>query len=100
MKVPCLLLRPIAEMEKYGCIGRAACANFSQLCYFLFCFHAFKKKRFLAFFVQIRPFLLILHDFGHFFAHILCANFSGLKFCVCKLFPSDPLSASESYILM
>ena len=30
-----------AEMEKDAPSAPAACANFSQLCYFLFVFHAF-----------------------------------------------------------
>ena len=63
----------LAEMEKGGRSGRAECANFSQLCSFLFVFHAFFAK-FLAF-------LLIFARFWAFFAHILCPYFSGSKFC-------------------
>ena len=37
-------------------------------------------ERCLPFFVQFLACLLIWHDFLHFFAHILCANFSGSKF--------------------
>ena len=43
-------------MEKGDRSGRAACANFSHLCYFCFVFTPFKKNK------QCLAFLLILHN--------------------------------------
>ena len=65
-------LSRMAEMEKDGCSGRAACADFSQLCYFL-------------------PFLCASFAFLWYFCTIFfiiyctyfCANYSESKFSVC-----------------
>ena len=58
-------------MEKDGRSGRAACAIYSQLYYFLF-FSCILLNVF-AFFVQFWAFLLILHDFGN-LLHIFCVQ--------------------------
>ena len=35
--------------------------------------------------MQFLPFLVVFAQFIPFFAHILCANFSGLMLCLCYL---------------
>ena len=57
-------------MEKDGRSGRAACANFSQLYYFVVVFFMCFVKVF-GLFLQLLAFLLILQDFEH-ILHIFC----------------------------
>ena len=62
--------RGTPEIEKGGRSGPAACANFSQLCYFLFLFTRFKKvffNLFCAFFVMFANFCAILSIFRTYF---------------------------------
>ena len=68
-----------SEMEKEGRSGRAACANFSQLC-------SFFSTHFIKVFCIFCAILGIFANFARFwaiFAHVLCANLSDSKFCVC-----------------
>ena len=70
-----------SEMEKDGRRGRAAGANFSQLCYFLG-FSCVLLKVF-GLFCAILGIFANFAGFWAFFAHILCAHFSDSKFSVC-----------------
>ena len=86
----------IPEMEKDGRSGRTECAFFSQLCKFLFCFsHDFLKV--FTFFVRFWALFLIFAKFRVFFAHILFANFSSMKFCQCYFVSFFQLDALDLF---
>ena len=71
-------------MEKDDRSGRAACGNFSRLCYFfVFFLHGLLKV--FGLFCAILGIFANFARFWEFFAHTLCANFSDSKFCMCYL---------------
>ena len=92
------------KMEKKGGSGRTACANFSQLCYFIFFFFHLVLKMFMPFFVC--KFWHVWHfytTFGVFCSYFVCkfCRFNVVPVLFCMFFPSLPIpNEGESLVLI